>query len=132
MARPSKLTADVQAKLVLSIGKGASYALACRYAGISFQGFRNWMEAGAKAHTGRQRELLLAIERAEGEAALRWLDKIDAAMLEHWQAAAWKLERRYPHEYGRQVHEIEGSETAPLKIVIERVSKAIREDEMEG
>lgn len=31
-----------------------------------------------------------------------------------WRAAAWKLERRHPNEYGRQSFEISGPEGAPL------------------
>ena len=41
-----------------------------------------------------------------------WLAKIEqAANQGHWQAAAWKLERRYPQEYGRTVQNVEHSGT---------------------
>jgi len=40
------------------------------------------------------------IEEAEAKAALRWLDKVEKAAAVQWQAAAWKLAKRYPKDYG--------------------------------
>jgi hypothetical protein len=46
-----------------------------------------------------------------------WLAKIEAAANEGaWQAAAWKLERRYPHEYGRSAVEVSGRDGGAIKI----------------
>jgi hypothetical protein len=40
----------------------------------------------------------------EGQAGVKWLAKIEREASEgSWQAAAWKLERRYPNDYGRKV-----------------------------
>jgi hypothetical protein len=51
-----------------------------------------------------------AVKKAEGQAAVGWLAKIEKAANEgEWQAAAWKLERRYPQSYGRKVTEMRGS-----------------------
>lgn len=108
VGRPSKLTDERRERLVEAIKKGATYELACGYAGISYESFRQWMKAGAEAQSGQFLALFAAIKEAEGEAAYGWLDKIENAASEHWQAAAWKLERRYPQDYGRQVQEISG------------------------
>jgi hypothetical protein len=50
---------------------------------------------------------------------VKWLARIEQAASEHWQAAAWKLERRYPKDYGRSVqqHEVGGPDGGPLTIV---------------
>ena len=43
------------------------------------------------------------IRQSEAQAAQRWLNFIEkAAEAGEWQAAAWKLERRYPDTYGRK------------------------------
>lgn len=53
--RPSKLTPRVQAKLVDAISQGNYYEVACKYAGISYKSFRDWMARGEQE--------LLAIEQ---------------------------------------------------------------------
>lgn len=119
--RPTKLTPDTVAKLATAIQAGATYVLACKYAGISYETFALWQR---KAHEELERrqnprvkegtpewvegegfiQFLQSIQKAEGNAAIGWLAKIEqAASNGHWQAAAWKLERRYPNDYGRTV-----------------------------
>lgn len=96
MARPTKYDADTARKVTDSIRVGATYKLACAFAGVSEDTFALWR----KKHT----EFADAVMQAEGGAAVGWLAKIEKAANEGiWQAAAWKLERRYPESYGRQV-----------------------------
>lgn len=104
MARPSKLTPDAQAKIVQAIQMGSTYELAAQYAGISYDSFNNWMNKGEKASSGEFFEFFNAVKEAEGRAVVGWLAKIEKAASDgSWQAAAWKLERRYPATYGRTV-----------------------------
>jgi hypothetical protein len=59
------------------------------------------------------------MQDAEGDAAVRWLAEIElAAKNGTWQAAAWKLERRYPQDYGRQVTERQGPDGGPVEFTI--------------
>lgn len=101
MARKTKLTPEVQKRITDAIGQGATYQLACHYAGISEDTFARWRE--------RYADFADAVKAAEGMAAVKWLALIDQAArgtddkAGQWQAAAWKLERRYPHDYGRQI-----------------------------
>jgi transposase len=117
--RPSKLTPTTQRRLLDALSAGATYDLACKYAGISFQTFINWREraeAGGKANQPYV-ELFDELQKAEGEAAVKWLLKIErAASNGNWQAAAWKLERRYKEQYGRLIHELQGSTARPVQI----------------
>jgi hypothetical protein len=47
------------------------------------------------------------LAEAEGRAAIGWLALIEQAAREgNWQAAAWKLERRYPETYGRTFNKL--------------------------
>lgn len=107
MARPTKLTADVQAKILEAILHGATYDLACKYAGIGYVTFRGWMIQGERDQADTPvRRLYTAVQAAEGQAATQWLALIDAAAVTDWHAAAWKLERRYPQLYGRTVQDV--------------------------
>lgn len=122
MAAPSKFTPETIAKLTQAIRLGATYDLAAKSAGISYDTFNNWKTGKTfpKGTTKEQKvQFIEAIEKAEGDAAVQWLTKIEKAANDGaWQAAAWKLERRYPRDYGRTVQEHTGAEGAPLTVVI--------------
>jgi len=111
--QPLKLAKPrVRENLLTAIGKGASYQIACGYAGISYQTLRRWVIRGEALLNLSEEEiaehedkiyydLYCDLKRVESYAALKWLEKIDKAADVHWQAAAWKLERRHPDDYGR-------------------------------
>lgn len=103
MGRPSKLTPETQAHIVQAIEVGATYELAAQYGGVAYNTFNEWMKKGDAAKSGRYREFYEAVKSAEGKAAIKWLALIDKAATDTWQAAAWKLERRYPNTFGRRV-----------------------------
>jgi hypothetical protein len=109
--RRSKFTPETVDKLTQAIRLGATYVLACDYAGISMQTFLTWKDT--------KPEFLDAIKRAEGTACVGWLAKIEQAASDgNWQAAAWKLERRYPEMYGRQRMEVTGAEGGAIQTEI--------------
>ena len=114
MARPTKLTAEVQKRVVDAVEYGATYEFACLYGGIGYSTFREWMLHGESDEADGLdtpfTEFLEAIKMAEGKAVVKWLLLIEAAADEHWQAAAWKLERRYPAVFGRKVLDVTGLE----------------------
>lgn len=94
--RKTKYTPETVEKLVLAIKLGAPYILACAYAGIDDATFYRWMN--------EKREFYDTIKGAEGAGVMQWLGKIEKAASDgNWQAAAWKLERRYPELFGRSV-----------------------------
>ncbi len=98
MGRKSKFTPETEQKLVQAIQMGATYELAAQYGGISYETFRVWLS--------EKPAFSEAIKEAEGRAVVGWLAKIEKAANDgSWQAAAWKLERRYPATYGRTVQD---------------------------
>lgn len=100
--RKTKYTPDTVQRITEAIRLGATYELACGYAGIGVTTFHDWLNA--------KPEFSQAIKEAEGKGAIGWLAKIEKAASEGtWQAAAWKLERRYPQQYGRQIQEHQGT-----------------------
>lgn len=113
---PSKFTEETTTKIIQAIRMGATYDLAAKFGGITYQTFNEWRKKGEEAKSGAYRDFVDAVERAEGEAAIGWLAKIEKAATDgNWQAAAWKLERRYPREYGRQVHEHTGKDGGAIE-----------------
>jgi transposase len=95
MARPSKYSPETVKKIEEALEAGATYKLAAAYAGIHFDTFNDWRQ--------RFPEFSDLVKSAEAKAAVGWLEQIEQAARDgHWQAAAWKLERRYPDEWGRK------------------------------
>ena len=118
IGQPLKLIKPgVKDKLLTALARGATYTIACGYAGISLTTFRKYLKKGEalidmfeeqiEQHEDKAFfEFYCDVKRVEYYAAIKWLDKIDKAADFHWQAAAWKLERRYPAEYGKVSIEI--------------------------
>lgn len=110
--RPSKYTPETVKKITDALELGATYELACNYAGIDYSTYQKWRASKPAFEE--------ATRLAEGKAAVKWLAKIEASAADHWQAAAWKLERRYPDKYGKTVQEQQhtGKDGGPLVIQI--------------
>lgn len=107
--RPTRYNPDRVAKILQAIRVGATQRAAAAYAGIDDTTLIRWKHKYASFAT--------SINEAEGAAMVGWLAKIEAAANEGaWQAAAWKLERRYPHEYGRSAVEVSGRDGGAIKI----------------
>lgn len=106
--RKTKLTPETTDKLVQAIRMGATYQLACNYAGIHVSTFQDWMNT--------KPEFSAAITQAEGDAAIKWLAMIEKHASDQPQWAAWKLERRYPASYGRQRVELTGADSGPVQV----------------
>lgn len=118
---------DVIKRIEQALQIGATYEDAARYGGISYNSLRNWLirgereierrdagkvNANAKLYKDEQKyvDFVERIRNAEGASVVGWLAKIEAAIKEgQWQAAAWKLERRYPKAWAKRTYaKIEG------------------------
>jgi hypothetical protein len=72
-------------------------------ADISYDTFKRWMRLGEENKSEEYRTFYTIIKQAKAYVLQRNLEIIDKAAADgKWQAAAWKLERRYPMQYGRQ------------------------------
>jgi hypothetical protein len=85
--------------LIEAIRKGASYTIACEYAGITDRCFYYWIDKAEKDEIQEFVDFFREFRIAKGEAAVSWLDVMDSAMVKEWTPAAWKLERRYYRDY---------------------------------
>lgn len=96
--RKPKYDEDRVTKVLEAISIGATYELAAKYAGISKDTLDRWRRQKA--------DFAVRCDEAEGRAGIGWLAKIEReANNGDWRAASWKLERRYPNDYGKTVQE---------------------------
>ena len=95
-----KLTPEIHEKIVAMIREGNYRETASAACGITSRTFRNWM---ARGHEGEEPFAALAIEVDKAEAESEALDvaQLAKAAKDDWKAAAWKLERRWQHRWGR-------------------------------
>lgn len=100
--RPSKLTPELQARICEAIRAGNYIETAAAYAGVHKATLYDWLKRGANANAGKFREFSDAVEKALADAEARDVALIAKAATEHWQAAAWRLERKFPDKWGRR------------------------------
>lgn len=103
MGRPTKLTPQVQEKIIQAISAGNYQDIAARYAGVDPATFYRWMEKGASDQAPENyRKFREAVESAKAQAEVRSVTLIQrAAQNGTWQAAAWYLERSAPQRWSR-------------------------------
>jgi len=115
MGRPTKLTPELTQLLSFALGEGATVEHACEYAGINPDTYYEWMKRGAAGEEGFS-EFSETVTRARGRGIVTDLGTISKAVLAgDWKAAAWRLEHRYPAEYGKKV-KLQGDAETPIVI----------------
>jgi hypothetical protein len=96
----TKLTPELQEKILLHLRLGAYVETAAACAGIHKDTFYEWMKKGARG-IAPYVAFAAAVNKAVAESESRDLATILKAAQSQWQAAAWRLERRFPEKYGR-------------------------------
>jgi hypothetical protein len=138
MGRHSKLTPDVQTKIVAALKAGAYFDDAIAYAGVGKSTAYHWLKRGEPGTTvrgdARYRAFREAVEQARASARVEAVLVIkQAARAGQWQASAWFLERTEPGKWGRKDRvTLEGDGTKPLLVAVrdehaEQVSRSIRD-----
>lgn len=115
------LTEELIDRLAITIRSGAYIETAAAFCGISKDTFYRWLRL---AESSESTDLLIklsdAVKKAMAEAELRDLNVIDKAAQEGvWQAAAWRLERKYTDRWGRQTKiqlEHSGPDGKPIEV----------------
>lgn len=129
--RPTKLTPDVQTAICLSLSAGNYLEPSAIRAGVSKVSVYAWLKrAGTELerlrNNGRARlrkseqpyvEFLEAVKGAEAAAEIRDVATVALAAQDHWQAAAWRLERKHFDRWGRkQALEHTGKDGKAIKV----------------
>lgn len=103
IGRPTKLTPQVQQKIVFAIANGNAEETAAEYAGIGATTFFRWMRQGAEARKGSPLwQFRQAVKEAQVNAEMSHVITIEQARSAHWQANAWWLERRRNDRWGKK------------------------------
>jgi transposase len=104
----------MQNKIISAIRLGMTYERAATAAGVSVSAFMRWKQKGNAAKSGKYREFVEALKRAEAEGEAMLLQRIQTeAKNGTWQAAAWILERKHRARWGRNVDITSGGEKLP-------------------
>ncbi len=106
MGRPSKLTPELQEKIVTAIRAGNYIETAAAYAGVSKDTLYAWLKRGGREVSAKSpyHRFSDAVEKALADAEMRDVLLIGKAAEENWQAAAWRLERKFSDRWGRKDH----------------------------
>jgi hypothetical protein len=109
MARPTKLTAQLEEQIVRAIRAGSFPEVAARYAGVDRSTYYRWMERGDPEGTRSadrpHRRFRRAVEQAQAADEVRDTTLVGKAAERDWRAAAWRFERRHRARWGRQAGE---------------------------
>lgn len=135
MPRPAKLTDETVKLIVDAIRVGCPIRVACLAGGIGSTTFKTWMDRGKSADEADApyRAFRTSLKKARGHGEAHALKIIQDAMPDHWQAAAWFLERSRPTRWGRvdrlkaTMAAGQGGETT-VRVVYEDMSKLSDED----
>ena len=123
--RPTLLTPEVHKRIVDAVRAGNYMETAARYAGVSKTALHNWLKKGREAKSGKHRQFVAAVEKALGEAEALDVATIGLAAKDHWQAAAWRLERKFPARWGRKDRvEVEGK-VSVTELIVQSMKNAL-------
>ena len=135
MARPTKLTPELQAEMVKIIRAGNYQVVACRHVGIPEKTFYEWMRRGERGWKIDEpyREFRAEILKARATAEIESVARIRAAARDgDLDSDKFYLTHAHPDRWGRQVSRQEhtGLEGGPIQIRI--VSAVPRPEKQEA
>lgn len=101
VGRPSKLTPEVQNKIVTAVAGGNYQATAALLAGVSTSTYHNWVNRGKDGEEPYV-QFLEELTRAEAFAEAERIKEIrEAGKNGDWKAHAWYLERKMNKKWGK-------------------------------
>ena len=113
VGRDTKLTPELQTKVIDYIKNGNYTKTACQAVGISEQTYYTWVKRGKDGESPFV-EFLESVERARAEAEVRNVFIVQVAAKKDWRAAMTWLERVNYKDWGRK-ELIGGIEDKPIK-----------------
>lgn len=122
--RPTKLNEAMKNKICSFIRNGNYVETAAAAAGINKSTLYDWLKKGANQKTGIYKQFSDEVAQAVAESEIKDLGMIqEAAKNGNWQAAAWRLERRFNSKWGRKEKisaDIQSEHTEKEELIIER------------
>jgi hypothetical protein len=103
MARPCKLTDEIQPRIGENISLGLTYSLAAETAGITYKTFNEYMNKGKTDKSGKYYQFAQHIKKCNVDGARKLLERLnDAADVGNCQVCMRILERRFPEDFARR------------------------------
>lgn len=99
--RPSKLTPEVQQRVIGALRLGLSRSAAAGVGRIAPRTLRDWLSRGERGEAPFD-DLLEAVETAEGQAQAKLTGMLLKAASGDPKVTKWLLERRFPEDWGRR------------------------------
>jgi transposase len=129
--RKTKLTKQVQQKIVDAVRAGNYLEVAAAYAGVGENTLHEWIARGEGRDTHRSKTALYtdfaeAVKMARAEAEATAVAVVRMAMSENWQAAMTFLERSFPSRWSRRT-EVVGADGGSLQVSITELAQLMVE-----
>lgn len=102
MARPTKFTPELAAKILQLVETGCFASVAAQAVGLSPATFHRWVQRGKAQRRGQFRDFCDGLTRARAKARGRMVTIVSLAAEQDWRAAAYYLERTDPKRWGRR------------------------------
>ena len=104
MARPTKLTPELQQRIGDNIALWLTYSLAAEATGITYKTLNLWYKKQNRK-SGKYHQFAQYIQKCNADAAKVLLERInEAAKAGNTQMCTWILERRFVSDFGRRVY----------------------------
>ena len=105
MARPCKLTPEIQSRIGDNVALGLTYSLAAEVAGITYKTFNLWMNKGKNSKSGEYFEFYKFIRKCNADAAKKFLEHLnEAAKAGDTLVCLWIIERRFSEDFSRRIY----------------------------
>jgi transposase len=105
MARPSKLTPEIQQRIGDNIALGLTYRLAAESVGITYKTLNEWNQKGQTEKSGKYYQFAQHIKKCNADGARKLLERLnEAAKAGDTRICMWVLERRFSEDFGRKVY----------------------------
>lgn len=118
MGAPTKLTPEIENKIVQYIEVGNYAYIAAIASGISEKTFFNWMKAGEDENAPEPfRTFYERVKEAEAKTEIVTVGLIRNQVQDNWAAGMTWLERRFPKRWSRREQvEVSNSEEKPFQV----------------
>ncbi len=128
---PISLTEEKAQLICKAIRQGAYIETACAYANVPRKTFYDWMKRGRMEDGSIFSNFVEAIDEALATAQMLDLEVITkAATGGDWRAAAWRLERRNPREWGaKKIVELKSDKDDSVTYVVMGSTKVDNEED---
>lgn len=102
VGRPTKLSEEIETKIVAAIRGGNYMETAAAFAGISKDTLFAWLRDGERGKSPELIKFSDSVKKALAESEVIPLSRISEAGKTNWQAEAWRLERRFPQRWAKR------------------------------